>query len=46
MDGILTQSPKGRFKKKLKQVAKAMHEMAKEQTRRAREDVKVGLLQS
>ena len=39
------QSPKGRFKKKLKQAAKKMHEMTKEQSRRTREDVKVGLLQ-
>lgn len=46
MNNILTQSTKGRFKKKLKQVAKAMHEMTKEQSRRAREEVKVGLLQS
>ena len=41
---MLTQLPKGRFKKKLKQAAKAMHEMNKEQSRRAREHVKVGLL--
>jgi ATP-dependent helicase IRC3 len=34
-----------RFKKKLKQAAKEMHEMNKEQSRRAREDVKVGLLE-
>ncbi|KAF8807352.1 P-loop containing nucleoside triphosphate hydrolase protein [Phlegmacium glaucopus] len=46
INDILTQSPKGRFKKKLKQAAKAMHEITKEQTRRAREEVKVGLLQS
>jgi ATP-dependent helicase IRC3 len=46
MNEILTQSPKTRFAKKLKQAAKAMHEMTKEQNRRAREEVKVGLLQS
>ena len=44
-NNILTQSPKERYKKKLKQTAKAMHEMKKEQSRRAREDVKVGLLE-
>jgi len=36
----------GRFKKKLKEAAKAIDEMTKEQSRRAREEVKVGLLQS
>jgi len=46
MNDMLTQSPKGRFKKKLKQAVKTMQEINKEQARRAREDVKVGLLQS
>ena len=46
MNDILTQSTQGRFKKKLKQVTKAIHEMTKEQSRRAREEVKVGLLES
>jgi ATP-dependent helicase IRC3 len=46
MNDSLIQSTKGRLKKKLKQIAKEMNAMTKEQSRRAREDVKVGLLQS
>ena len=48
MNNILTQSPKGRIKKKLKQDAtkkrKEKNKMIKEQSRQAREDVEVGIL--
>ena len=49
MNNILTQSSKGRMKKKLQQVAtkkrKEKHKLSKELSRQAREVVKVGLLE-
>lgn len=44
MNNILTQSSKGRVKKKLKQVAKEKKRISKEQSRQAREEVEVGFL--
>lgn len=41
---LLTQSPKGRVKKKMKQAAKEMRKVSKEQSRQAREYVEVGFL--
>lgn len=46
MNNILTQSPKGRYKKQLKQAAEEIRKIDKEESRRAREDVKVGFLTS